>query len=311
MPIGKLEKVKLRQLWKHEEHGFSKWLLENLDILGDEIGIALSEPQREVKVGSFSVDLVAEDQNGNRVIIENQLEPTDHGHLGKLLTYLTNLEAKTAVWITKSPRPEHIQAVVWLNETTPDDISFFLVQLDAYRIGGSDPAPLFTVIVEPSAESKGFGQQKKDLAERHVLRLKFWEQLLSRAKQKGLMVHAARSPTKDGWISAGSGRAGITYTYVIWKDGHAAAELYIDIGDKDENKEIFDGLLTKKKEIEKSFGGALLWERLDERRASRIRYMINLGGLSVGEAKWPAIQDAMIDAMSRLHGALKPYIPAL
>ena len=132
MAIGKLEKVGLRELWKHEERGFSAWLLENLDALSDALGFPLSEPQREVKVGAFEVDLVAEDGKANRVVIENQLEATDHDHLGKILTYVTNLEAKTAVWITKAPRPEHVKAVAWLNETTPDDISFFLVRLDAY-----------------------------------------------------------------------------------------------------------------------------------------------------------------------------------
>lgn len=196
------------------------------------------------------MDLVAEDDASNRVIIENQLEATDHDHLGKLLTYLTNLDAKTAIWITKVPRPEHVKAVAWLNETTPDDVSFYLVRLDAFKIGDSDPAPLFTTIVGPSPEAKGFGQQKKDLAERHVLRLKFWETLLARAKQKGLMLHAARSPTKDSWISAGAGRSGVTFNYVVWMEDETAVELYIDTGEKEENKKIFDTLASVKETIE-------------------------------------------------------------
>jgi hypothetical protein len=93
------------------------------------IGVSLSDPQREICAGTFQCDLVAEDENGDRVIIENQLESTDHDHLGKLLTYLTNLDAKAAIWITTSPRPEHIRAVQWLNETTPDNIAFFLLRL--------------------------------------------------------------------------------------------------------------------------------------------------------------------------------------
>lgn len=308
MPIGKLEKVELRELWKHEERGFSAWLTANLDALSEALGVGLAEPQREVKVGVFEVDLVAEDENANRVVIENQLEATDHDHLGKILTYLTNLEAKTAVWITKAPRPEHIKALAWLNETTPDDISFFLVRLDAYRIGSSDLAPLFTVIVGPSAEAKAFGQQKKELAERHVLRLKFWEGLLSKAKERGLLMHASRSPTKDSWISAGSGRSGLTFNYVVWMDDKTAAELYIDTGDRDDNKRIFDTLAAKRDAIDQAFGGKLEWERLDEKRACRIRHTIEEGGLTIGENQWPKIQDAMIDAMRRLANALKPYL---
>jgi Domain of unknown function (DUF4268) len=306
--VGKLEPVDLRELWKHEERGFSAWLEGNLETLSESIGVSLSDPQREFLAGSFQVDLVAEDENGDRVIVENQLEATDHDHLGKLLTYLTNIDAKTAIWISRAPRPEHIRAIQWLNETTPDDIAFYLLRLAAYRIGGSDAAPLFTVIVGPSAESKDFGKGKKQLAERHVLRLKFWEQLLSRAKEKGVLTHAQRAPSKDSWISAGAGvRAGVNYSYVAWMQEETAVELYIDTGDREENKRIFDTVHGRKAEIEQAFGSSLSWERLDEKRASRIRSVLREGGLT-DEAKWPAIQDAMISAMDRLVKAVKPFL---
>lgn len=306
--IGKLERVALRELWKHEERGFSAWLERNLDSLSEAIGVSLQDPQRELSAGKFQVDLVAENEDGERVIVENQLEATDHDHLGKLLTYLTNLEAKAAVWITSAPRPEHIRAVQWLNETTPDDIAFYLVRIAAYRIAGSDPAPLFTVIVGPSVESKTFGKQKKELAERHVLRLKFWEQLLARAKSRGVLLHAQRSPSKDSWITAGAGvRSGVSFSYVIWVTEEAAVELYIDTGDKEENKRIFDSLQKNQTAIEAAYGGPLSWERLDDKRAARVRSVLKEGGL-IDEAKWPGIQDAMISAMDRLSKAVKPFL---
>jgi hypothetical protein len=304
--IGKLEPVPVRELWAHEERGFSAWLEGNLDTLSEAIGVTLSDPQRELLAGNFQVDLVAEDENGDRVIVENQLEATDHDHLGKLITYITNLEAKAAIWITTAPRPEHIRAIQWLNETTPDDIAFFLVLLAAYRIAGSAPAPPFTVIVGPSAELKDFGKQKKELAERHVLRLKFWEQLLQRAKEKGVLLHAQRSPSKESWISAGAGvRSGVSFTYVVWMTEETAVELYIDTGDKEENKRFFDGLHAKKQGIEDAFGAPLSWERLDDKRGCRVRFVLRDGGL-VDEGKWPAIQDAMVAAMDRLAKAVKP-----
>lgn len=306
--IGKLEPVDLRELWKHEEYEFSAWLGKNLDTLSEAIGVSLSEPRREVRAGNFQVDLVTEDEYNNLVIIENQLKATDHDHLGKLLTYLTNMDAKTAIWISSAPRPEHIRTIQWLNETTPGDIAFFLVRLAAYRIGNSEPAPLFTVIVGPSAESKDFGREKKELAERHVLRLKFWEQLLSLARQKGVLIHAQRTPSKENWISAGAGyRSGVSFNYVIFMTDGGAVDLYIDTGDKDENKEIFDKLSAKKAEIEQAFGDSLSWERLDDRRASRIRYVVKGAGL-VDEAEWPTIQDAMVNAMDRLARALRPHL---
>jgi hypothetical protein len=311
MSIGKLENVPLRELWKHEQRGFSAWLENNLEALAEAIGISLTQVEREKDAGSFSVDLVADDQNGNLVVIESQLEATDHDHLGKLLTYLTNIEAKTAIWIAKNPRPEHIRAVAWLNEATPADIAFYLVRVAAYRIAGSDPAPLFTVIVAPTQEAKNLGREKGHLAERHVLRLKFWDQLLARAKAKGFSLHASISPSAYSWIGAGAGKSGLSFNYVAWLEQKTAAELYIDTGDRDENKRIFDALYAKKENIEASFGGPLMWDRLDDRRASRIRMILNEGGLKDDESKWASIQDSTIDAMDRLSKALKPHLRAL
>jgi hypothetical protein len=310
LKISRLESVPLRELWRHEEQDFSSWLFANIEVLGDALQMQFSEPQKEVSAGSFTVDLVVEEENRGRIIIENQLEATDHDHLGKLLTYLTNLDAKTAIWITPKPRPEHARAIAWLNETTSEDVSFYLVQLSAYRIGDSAPAPLFTVITGPSAEGKAFGSQKKQLAERHVLRLKFWEGLLERAKALGVLTHAQRSAGKESWIGGASGRSGLSFNYVVWMDDEAAAELYIDTGDATVNTRIFNNLLAKKIEVESAFGGKLDWEPLDDRRACRIRFTQRLGGLSAGESRWPEIWDPLIDAMRRLVEALKPHIKA-
>lgn len=111
MELSKIEKMELRDIWKHESYGFTKWLQDNIDVLSDALGITLSNPEREKSAGKFSVDLVAEDEAGNPVIIENQLDKSDHDHLGKLITYLAAIEAKTAIWIVRDPRPEHIAAI--------------------------------------------------------------------------------------------------------------------------------------------------------------------------------------------------------
>jgi hypothetical protein len=303
--IGKLEEVALRELWKHEEFGFSAWLAENLDALGSALGLSLADPKREVAVGSFSVDLVAEDDEGDQVVIENQLNPTDHDHLGKVITYLTNLDAKRAVWITRHPRPEHIRAIQWLNETTPDDVAFYLVRLAAYRIGASAPAPLFTVIVGPSAESKDFGKSKKVLAERHVLRMQFWEGLLNLARAAGFNLHAQRAPSKDHWLGAGAGiRAGVQFNYLAWMEDEVGVELYIDTGDAAENKALFDSFNAKKATIEEDFGAAIVWERLDDKRACRIKYLMPCKGVAHQE-DWPNMQKALLDAMVRFSTAIK------
>ena len=240
MPIARLTRVSLRDVWPHEAHDFTRWLAENLDYLEEVTGLSLTLIGHEAPTGDFAVDILAEDGEGNLVIIENQLGHTDHDHLGKLLTYMSNHEAKTAIWIASQPRPEHEKAVQWLNETLPADVSFYLIQVGAVRIQDSAPAPLFSVVAGPSRESRQIGTQRKELAERHLLRLEFWERLLEKASQRR-HPHARISPSKDHWISAGAGKTGLTWAYVILME-HARVELYIDTYDVERNKAIFDSL---------------------------------------------------------------------
>jgi hypothetical protein len=183
--IGKIKKVALRNLWKKEDKDFTSWLEENIDYLNDILDFEVSIEKREERVGPFRVDLYGEDNNGNKVIIENQLEKTNHDHLGKVLTYLINLEAQIAIWISSDPTEEHIKVIDWLNEVTPENILFYLIKLEAIQIEGQPmAAPLFTIVKGPSIEAKQLGAEKKEFAQRHVLRKKFWEQLLERSNCK-------------------------------------------------------------------------------------------------------------------------------
>ena len=306
--IGKIERVKLRDIWKHETYDFTKWLQDNMDVLSDIIGLNLINAEREKSAGDFSVDLVAEDDAGNPVIIENQLEKSNHDHLGKIITYLTAIDAKTAIWIVTDPRPEHIDAITWLNESRA--ASFYLLKVEAIKIGNSDSAPLLTLIVGPSDETKQVGDTKKEMAERYQIRHLFWKELLEKAKQK-TKLHAQVSPSQYNWAGAGAGKSGLGFNYSITKHD-AKAELYIDRGkDSDqETKDIFNELISHKNEIENTFGEPLNWERLDTKRACRISKRTDIGGYKDSE-KWPQIQDALIDAMIRLEKAIKPYISRL
>ena len=141
--IGRLTEIDVRDLWKHEQYDFSNWLAkeENMQLLDDEIGLTLTDVNKEVFIGSYRCDLVAKDETtGKVVIIENQLEATNHDHLGKIITYAAGLDSKTVVWIVKEAREEHKAAVEWLNNNTSEDIGFFLIELHAYKIGDSIPA---------------------------------------------------------------------------------------------------------------------------------------------------------------------------
>lgn len=303
--IQKISRIPLRDAFKHEAYDFTRWLEENLDVLNDCIDITLSNAEREKSAGDFSVDLVAEDEAGNKVIIENQLEKSNHDHLGKVITYLVAMEAKAAIWIVSDPRPEHVSAITWLNEAS--SASFYLLKLEAIKIGESAPAPLLTLIVGPSESTKAVGRAKQEFAERYDLRLTYWKGLLDYAKTK-TKLHATITPGKYTWAGTGAGRSGLGYNYVVWEH-ESAVELYIDRGkDSDEeNKAIFDKLLSHKEKIEATFGGELEWQRLDAKRACRIRKSFTEGGYK-DEDKLKAIYEATVDAMIQLEKAFKPYI---
>lgn len=304
--IGKLQRVPLREVWRHEALGLTRWLEENIDVLNEVLGLSLSDVEREASAGTFNVDLTARDAGGDLVIIENQLEKSDHDHLGKILTYLVALDAKKAIWIVADPRPEHVGAINWLNETSA--ASFYLLKIEGVKISDSPPAPLLTLIVGPSKEGREIGEKKEELAERYDIRKEFWSRLLDRARNR-TTLHASISPGKDSWIETSAGKSGLSYSYTI-RQHDGQIEFYIDRGKQEENKTIFATLHESKVAIEADFGETLEWQRLDEKRASRIRKIVELGGWR-DEAKWPEIQEAMIDAMIRLEKALRPHITKL
>jgi hypothetical protein len=147
--IGEIQSVPIREVFKHEAHDFTAWLKDNIQLLSQAIDLPLTVDNREMPVGRFFADLVCTDIQGNKVVIENQLEVTDHDHFGKLITYMGNLKANTGIWITPSPRIEHQAAVEHFNSQYHQGLRFFLVKVEAIRIDNSNPAPLFTVVVRP------------------------------------------------------------------------------------------------------------------------------------------------------------------
>ncbi len=299
--IGKITRTLLRDVWRNEARDFTTWLLANTDVLSDVINIALQDPKRESSAGNFNVDLVAEDEEGNVVVIENQLEKSNHEHLGKVITYVSSLEAKTAVWIVSDPRPEHIKAITWLNEAGL--AKFYLLKVEAIKIGDSEPAPLLTLITGPSKETREIGDTKKDLADRDDIRYRFWEALLKRAKEK-TRLHEAISPGTYSYIWTGAGKTGLGFRYNITQH---SGEVSLYIG-RQENEVIFNQLRLHQVDIEKAFGGALVWYQQEGVSHCRIAYVIKEGGYRDPEDRWPVIQDAMINAMVALEKAVKPYL---
>lgn len=296
MGIDRAVRKPPRTLWSHESTGFTPWLEENIDYLNEVLETSFSVIEREKSTPTgFSIDLVVEeDDNRQKGIIECQLEESDHDHLGKVLTYTTAFEAEMAVWIVREPRYEHKKTIEWLNEST--EKSFYLVTIEAIEINGST-APLFTPVSMPSPAAKEIGEGKREPSERELLQEEFWEQLLEKSNAESSLFSTI-SPKQQGWIGKGAGIGGVAYTYVIRNDW-ARVELYIDTGSRERNKEIFDALHAQKDEIETEFGEEIGWNRLDDKRASRIQKRVAELGL-LDEEEWESIQTEMIAGMKHL-----------
>ncbi len=182
--IGRLSDVSPRDAWRHEAHEFTPWLAENLDQLGDALGLQLDAEGVEVAVGAFSADIIARDSLDRLVLIENQLEPTNHTHLGQVLTYLSGLDAEIVIWIATEFREPHLSAINWLNEHTADQFAFFAVRLRVVRIGDSPPAPVFDVLARPNQWDREMQQVLKartsEASELTIARRDFWDHYLKR-----------------------------------------------------------------------------------------------------------------------------------
>ncbi len=307
--IGKIQKVDLREVWKHEAADFTRWLAENIDYLNEVIDFDIAVQTIEGNVGPYRVDIYGEDGLGNKIIIENQLEKTDHSHLGQILTYLVNLDANIAIWITSNPIEEHRQVIEWLNETTPDSMCFYLIKVEGVRIEGQSlVAPLFTMVEGPTRERKKIGAEKKEFAQRHTVRKEFWTQFIDTMNQKSSLCQNV-NPGTDAWIGIALGIAGVGLNLVVSKN-YARAEIYINRGGIERNKEVFDFFYTLKDQIEKDFGGVLVWERMEDRVTSRIK--CQLDGVDVfHEDDWLKMNDFIIDAALRMHKAFKDPVQQL
>lgn len=181
MKLGKIKEVDIRSVWAHEQYDFSKWLAEeeNIRALGEELNLSLTDVDTEQFVGSYRCDIICKDElAGKSVLIENQLEQTNHDHLGKIITYASGLDASVVVWIVANARDEHASAIEWLNKHTDDDVSFFLVEVHAYTIGDSAPAPMFKIIEQPNDFVKTVKAiaHKGELNEKQTNRIQFWTQ---------------------------------------------------------------------------------------------------------------------------------------
>ena len=309
MKLGKLQEIDIREVWTHEQYDFSKWLSaeDNIQELGNVLNLSLTDIETEKFVGSYRCDILCRDEiTGRVVLIENQLEQTNHDHLGKILTYASGLDASVVVWVVASARDEHASAIEWLNKHTDDSISFFLLEIHAYRIGNSEPAPQFKIIEQPNDFVKTVKRiaQDKSVNESQSRRLEFWTQFNDILEQRGKPFNK-RKATTDHWysVAVGSSECQISIDLVN-KDHKIRVGLWIS-----DNKERFDYMHQHKEEIEVAMGFPLFWQRLDNKKSSLICTYIK--GLDFkAQDNYPGLMNEAIDLVVKMRDVLKKYIQA-
>lgn len=309
LEFGTLEAVPLREAWNHEAHCFTPWLATNLDRLGQALGIPLELEGQEVRVGTFSADLLARNpEDGSLVLIENQLEPTDHCHLGQILTYLVGLEAQCVVWIAREFREPHLSAIHWLNEHTLEPFAFFGVQVKAVRIGNSAIAPLFEVLARPNGWDRQIQQQLRtsgELSDLSQWRQRFWDCLLEQHPEQ--MAWGGREATSSHWRDV-DGTNLVVSIYLSQK----AVGLFVRGQRRSDPGEVIDQLAPHQQELE-----TLLGAQMGDGGAHGHFFGREYRGDLRDETCWPSMatwlhdtQCAYVEALTQQLGPVSPEVVA-
>ncbi|MDE2940629.1 MAG: DUF4268 domain-containing protein [Chloroflexota bacterium] len=313
--LAKIERVPdLRGTWPNEAQHFTPWLADNIAELGAALGMDLELQQIEAPVGGYSLDILATDLSSNRpVIIENQLEATDHSHLGQLLTYAAGFDAEAVVWVTREFRDEHRQALDWLNQRTGEDTQFFGVAVELWRIGDSLPAPHFNVVATPNGWRKGTiayttGAASTGSSERGERYRQFFQGLLDVLREVHNFTHARRAPAHS-WINFPLGIGGVTYGANFTGQREARVEVYMGHKDEDRNLMFLEGLQVYEEQIQSRLG-ILDWQPLENRKACRIA-LSRRGSIEDDDDSLAEIQDWMVDNLLKFQQVFGPLLTEL
>lgn len=313
LKLDRMRQVSLRQVWSHEAYNFTNWLskAENIELLAEAIELdGLTVENAEVPVGTFRADLVCtEEGTGKRVVIENQLEITDHDHLGKVLLYTAGLKASIVVWIAESFREEHRAALDWLNANTGEDFDFFGLQIELWQIGDSDVAPRFNIISKPNEWSKRrfeAAHEQGSQSEAKQLQLEFWQAFKLFVVEKSKILRP-RKPRPQHWTTyaIGGSEFGLT-AYVDTTKKVIRVSLVI----RGENAKTYFKLLEKEKaQIESEIGDPLDWRELPDGIYSTID--LRLSADIAEKSQWSVQQTWLCTKLEAFHKAFAQRIKSL
>lgn len=273
--LSKITKVDLRDCWQNEANDFTPWLAteENIALLADALGMnELEVKAQEEHVGPFRADILCVDPGTDKlVLIENQLEKTDHNHLGQILTYAAGLDAVTIIWIAERFTEEHRAAIDWLNRITDKEFNFFGVEIELIKIGESDAAPIFNVIAKPNGWSKDVRSSQassEGRSEGKIFNYEYWSSFNEYMANNPSKLFRTRSASYSHWMSIAIGHGAVHIDLLLNKrEQKVTIQLYMW---DDAEKKYFDFLLKHKEDAEEKIGEKLMWRRLDGKKASSI-----------------------------------------
>lgn len=308
--LGKLSRVEdLRTIWKNEASDFTPWLVDNINLLGEALGIDIEVEERECGVGDFSLDILARDLGRNRrIVIENQLEKTDHTHLGQLITYAAGLEASIVVWISKEIREEHRQALDWLNRGDGATTEYFGVVVELLQIDESRPGVNLRVVASPNSWTRTPTKLVANDGEgsRYTLYQSFFQSLIDELRVTYHFTNA-RVGQPQNWYTFSSGTSGFVYGASFAQGGRIRAEVYIDFRDRGQNEAAFEYLRANI--TNPGFEEQLEWEALEERRACRVA-IYRQGSIEDSTDRLEEYHRWMIDRLLRFKAVFGPMLPA-
>ena len=315
-PLGRLERLQnLRDVWSSESGSFTPWLAQegNLALLGETIDLELELEAQEKNVGPFRADILCKDtRTGNWVLIENQLERTDHSHLGQLMTYAAGLNAVTIVWIAESFAEEHRAALDWLNEITDEHINFFGLQIELWRIGDSPVAPRFNMISKPNNWTKTVTEVRRaassgERTETQQMQQEYWAGLMETLRQRNSPVKTTK-PQAQSWMTFAIGRSNMNLTASLNTLDHWINAQFTVTGP---HAKAFFGLLKQQREqIEQQAGGPLIWDEQPNRAEHRIQ-SVRKNTNPAARSEWPDQHQWLADRLEALYRTFAPRVKGL
>ena len=316
--LGRLERVDLRVAWISEWSDFTPWLAqpENLKLLAETVGIDLEFEAQEKEVGPFRADILCKDTlDGSWVLIENQLERTDHTHLGQLLTYASGLETVTIIWIAQRFTEEHRATLDWLNEITNERFAFFGLEIELWRIGNSPVAPKFNVVSKPNDWSKNVrtsADKVSELSDVRKTQLEFWTAF--KAYMEDSSKIRCQKPAPQHWMYHSIGRSGFGLTSIAstWNSekGMSEPELRVEFfSNAPQAHSYFELLESQKDAIQAELGQTLTWSIPENKQTCKayVRQSTNF----LDRSQWPQQHEWLRGNLELFHKVFAPRIKQL